>query len=946
MTDTTPSEALPTLLATPEDSTANWSVDITQASGAIVGSPAYMSPEQARGDTSQVGSWSDIYSLGATLHTLLTGRTRFGDSDVNETLLTVIRGDFPSPRDMSRSVPQSLDAICRKAMATNIADRYASASELAEDIEHYLADEPVSAMAESPLTTVARWTRRNRGYAIGTLGASILIAIVTSLAAMLINGERIRADAERIESSRQSARLAFDRGYQLVEDQQYGEGILWFNQALHQLPMQDRPMRRVVLTNMAAAQQRLGQRIATIVRKPHITHMQFSPDGKQLLLKDDEALSWWDIERMTLLREHSLKRPSCLLLRYEANGDANLVLRFGGEFLLQSFRDDDHQPEDRSIGTTISGEVDSIDASVHFERLIICCRSENPLKAKVIDVNEPSQAFELKGPSAIVQVAFLPKTLDVALVSTTGIVSFFQWDATAKKYRANGTVDGAHLIHFTPDGKTMIGGTRTGLVRCWDLATKKLQAELGQHVGQVTVLTSSTDSQSVAAGWDNGVVRAWNMSDRRPACETLRFDRHISSVQFRPGTHQLLILAKRDTAHLWSLPDPLSESIPLKQTQIDAVDFSNDGRVAVTASRDGMLRLRDGISGDPLGKPMRHKAAIKHVSIRPDGNVVLSASLDGTARLWDVVDGSPVGKVLDHRIEGTNRVNVLCGSFSPDGRWVATGDSQGAIFIWDASTGDKMITLKENMAPVLTLCFSPDSRSLLAGYTASDNGVRMWDIASGVLKWKKFQRNAVRSVAISPDGRVAMSAGNDETARFWDPRTGQPIGPELQNLGEVFVARFSPDSRLAVTAGYDATIRLWEVGTGIPRGEPMRHESIVLDVAFSQDGHRLISCSADHSARIWDVTTCLPLSPPLTNSRAILSARMNPRHDVAFAERLWKLPVPLPDRPDLVLRWTRLATQRDFTHGQTIEWLDPTQMETEAAQFSNQTGMNWREWSH
>ena len=147
--------------------------------GQAVGTPAFMAPEQAEGRWDRVGPASDVYSLGATLYDLLTGQTPFGRAPVPETLARVRRGDLPWPRQLDRSVPAALDAICRKAMAREPEGRYASALELAADVNRWLADEPVRAYPEPLPARLRRWGRRHR-----TLVSALAVLLVTSTAAL------------------------------------------------------------------------------------------------------------------------------------------------------------------------------------------------------------------------------------------------------------------------------------------------------------------------------------------------------------------------------------------------------------------------------------------------------------------------------------------------------------------------------------------------------------------------------------------------------------------------------------------------------------------------------------------------------------------------------------------------------------------------------------------
>jgi serine/threonine-protein kinase len=162
--------------------------------GSTVGTPHYMSPEQAN-SREELTPASDIYSLGATLYCILAGRSPFTERDLKPLLDKVRRGDFLPPRQVNPAVPPALDAVCRKAMAVRPADRYATAGELAEDVEHWMADEPVSAYPEPWTARAARWARRHRTL-VTTAAALLIMAVVgSSTAAVLINQERNRAEA-------------------------------------------------------------------------------------------------------------------------------------------------------------------------------------------------------------------------------------------------------------------------------------------------------------------------------------------------------------------------------------------------------------------------------------------------------------------------------------------------------------------------------------------------------------------------------------------------------------------------------------------------------------------------------------------------------------------------------------------------------------------------------
>ena len=177
--------------------------------GTAIGTPTYMSPEQAEGRLSQIGPASDIYCLGGTLYCLLTGRPAIEDVDVEEILARVRRGDLAPPRQTNPRVPPALEAIVLKAMALRPSDRYSSAQVLAEEVERWLADEPVSAWREPVLERARRWISRRR-TAVAAIAATVLASTV-GLAAVLVVQTRANA-------SLQSANLDLAKANQRASD--------------------------------------------------------------------------------------------------------------------------------------------------------------------------------------------------------------------------------------------------------------------------------------------------------------------------------------------------------------------------------------------------------------------------------------------------------------------------------------------------------------------------------------------------------------------------------------------------------------------------------------------------------------------------------------------------------------------------------------------------------
>jgi eukaryotic-like serine/threonine-protein kinase len=194
--------------------------------GQVMGTPAYMSPEQARGDLKSLGPQSDVYSLGATLYCLLVGKPPF-EGEIGNVLQAVQRGEFPPPHSLDPATDRALEAICLKAMAPRTEDRYGSPRALADDVERWMADEPVSARPDLWAQRLMRWSRRHRTYTWSAAAAMAVLAASSTAAAIFVNAARSREGAalgqartnlERANANFQLARQAVDDYFTRVSE--------------------------------------------------------------------------------------------------------------------------------------------------------------------------------------------------------------------------------------------------------------------------------------------------------------------------------------------------------------------------------------------------------------------------------------------------------------------------------------------------------------------------------------------------------------------------------------------------------------------------------------------------------------------------------------------------------------------------------------------------------
>jgi WD40 repeat protein len=268
-----------------------------------------------------------------------------------------------------------------------------------------------------------------------------------------------------------------------------------------------------------------------------------------------------------------------------------------------------------------------------------------------------------------------------------------------------------------------------------------------------------------------------------------------------------------------------------------------------------------------------------------DGTRLATAHFEGVVRLWDINSSQPLLSIWGHR--GT----VWSVAFSPDDRLLASGAQDALIHVWDAQTGQCLTTLQGHQKSVHALLFLPDGNTLIS--SSGDATIRIWDIRSGeCLRVLQGHKGMIWAIALHPDGQTIASASNDQTIKLWDVATGRCLKTLTGHTDWLRFVTFNPTGLLA-SSSLDQIIRLWDVDRGCCTGVLQGHTNAVFGLAFLHDGTMLASCSTDRTIRIWDVATqhCVRVLQGHTNSVYMLAAHPHSNLLVStsddFSMRVW-----------------------------------------------------------
>jgi WD40 repeat protein/serine/threonine protein kinase len=866
-------------------------------SGAIVGTPSYMAPEQARAQDGEVGPRTDVYSLGAVLYDALTGRPPFRAATVLQTLEQVCHTEPVPPAQLQPGVPRDLETVCLKCLHKEPGRRYGSARELAEDLRRFLEGRPVQARPVGRPERLWRWCRRNPwlaaassiavlaivGMAVGAVAFGIRENIHAGVLQDKTNkleeqGKELQATVvartlatQEAEGAQKTAKEEAKRAITAQYAGQLHEALGYLEQGyvdraervLDQCRWDLRHLEHRYLRRLCRRRQR------TLHVGGVVTAVAYSADGRRLAAASERTVTVWDasrpegpdLEKFTLPVGHTHSVAFSPDGKRLAGGGEDRLIRVwdasGGKELL-----------------TLRGHREPV-LGVAFSRdgkRLASASADDTLR--LWDLAERREVLSLKGQAGGLRaVAFSPDGKTLAGAGSDGTVKL--WEATPcsdpPRPRLSLKLEGAvHGVAFHPDGKRLAACSAGGMVKVWDAATGAEARSFPGHVGEVRGVAFSGDGRLLASAGADQTVRVWDMLTGGESL-VLRAPDLVTSVAFS-GDGQHLAGGWWWNVRVWNVT-PAPGSLPLEApSEVFGVAFSADGgrlatvgelqtKVWDTATRRRLATL----PGSPTLQ--RGSPRLGNVAVSPNGRRVASTA-DGGLALYDAQTGRVertlveppkprprppgMGPMARPQVPGTRGMPLP----RPHG-----GNVGGVLLIPDTVGG-----LGDS-----SLAFSGDGRRLAAG--TSGGGVGVWDAATGkeIVSFQGHSGWPVYGVAFNADGTRLASCAGDGSVHVWDTATGKDLVPIAGHTLAARSVAFSPDGRLLATTTGDpderasGDVSIWDAVTGRELFCLHGHSSQVVSVAFSADGKRLLSASGGRrrlddrmvsgEIKVWDPAT-------------------------------------------------------------------------------------------
>ena len=865
-------------------------------SGAILGTPSYMAPEQASGRTKELSPATDVYALGTILYECLTGRPPYTSATPMDTVLQVLTEEVVPPKRLNAKVPRDLETICLMCLQKEASKRYVSAAALADDLHRFQVGEPIRARPVGHFERTAKWARRRP--AVAALLAVCAVALVGGLLGWgwftgAIQSERDKANAASQDSAQKAVaeHLAWEESERQKENAQAAQrqtdivlvdmetsfglaaseqgrsatAALWFASAARR-STHDPERQQYNRIRFAMSERQAVTPLRAVDVGEEVVEMALHPDAKYLLSRTGSG-RWvlWDLEGEKRL-DFPGDNGQVTAAAWTTAGKELALGRADGTVEIWSFPRGgrqqviQHSEPVRALAFSEDGSL----LALAGERI----RLWSCVKQQFISPEWPH-------PKAVIHLVFNRSGTLLATSCADRQVRLFSTapdsrDALLTVAHTTGAFSSLRIVSAPPvfanDGNSLVVIPNATSVACYDSAgTMQWQAETSALQG----VWASPDQKTLLVAVEWGLA----MLDGRTGQDLGRLfpQQHFGTgaAFFRNG--EVLVGSSLDrTVRVWSVANgkPLTSNVP-HQDAIQVLAAARNRELFATAQYDGVIRLWR-LGEDPLPRLRRDWPAGMHydlpctMALSPAGDLFLPITNETVAQVRSLETGGGRGRVLGLKAYLRQAV------FAPGSRQVVTlsgeGDSlkwpplrsTGWVECWDWAEGRALFPPVRTDTEPRGAAFSPDGKNLVVACT--NGAILILDPSSGQVRHRLTQPEPDWShllrvdVAFHPEGQSFVVGGLGKKALVIDVSSGR-ILYVVEMADDIAAVAFSRDGRWVMTAATDKEVRFWDAQTGQEGLKPLLHPDWVFQAAFSADGRYLVTACRDRMVRVWDWRT-------------------------------------------------------------------------------------------
>ena len=830
--------------------------------GQIIGTPNYMSPEQASGLNHLTDTRSDIYSLGAILYAMLSGKPPFDAGTMVETLMQVTTEPPAALQHRNRKVDRDLEVIALKCLEKSPGNRYQSAAELKADLSRYLNHEPIKASPIPITTRVSRWCRRNPLLAVLS---SILATFVIGLATVgpIIAYRQSKLQQRTKEALDQQNKLAQElRGstaainHNLVKIYtERGDAAINAGNQLAALPSYTAALRG----SIESGEREWGHRfrVGSILEhaavpismwelpgQPTATAISSGKEYVACTSRNGELCLWNTITSQQHHYSTSQRRVTSANIQFFDN-DRKLLHTSGNHFRVLEIASLDTPLLDLNMDSIIRAVA--IDETNRF-----CVIGTRNGKVTLIDLESGAIIHECeRHTNTIRSVAISSNAGRFISACDDGTTKLFDLK-TGQLIHSVSQNQSTNHVEFDKSGEKYLCCSDDNTLLILDSKTGQQNSPTINCSSNVQVARFAHTGSTVATGTSNSVVQIWDTETSAALTRPMKHKNSIRSLEFNADDSLLLSSSSDHTTCVWDTKSGHPICPPLLHSYIVETSFFMPDNCVLTISGDRMIRHWQLPNGTPLDMSKTQTTANAMV-VSPDGTLLATGGDDGFIRLVQTTTRHSLRHSINHGKK------ITCLAMHAENNMLAVGDSSCRSFIYQISQRDQKVNRpgkrvplsidNQTREPILSIEFSRDGSRLLVVHDGKSAFV--YDTGNGACLYSIEHSRALLNAVFSHDGTRILSASRDGTAIFWNAQSGSPTGIEHAHQDYVDACAISPNGELIATASRDHTAQVLNAQTGVPVGPPFEHNGGVVSIIFSPDGNAVATGSRDGIARIW-----------------------------------------------------------------------------------------------
>ncbi len=614
-----------------------------------------------------------------------------------------------------------------------------------------------------------------------------------------------------------------------------------------------------------------GEELLTLADHPSfVLSLAWSPDGKRLATISG---NWWAVTGFAGDSEEALERSKMVTITiWDVVGGEKLLELTSRKTSQAIFADMPSTELYRVTGAAWSPDGKYITAIAGDERTIIW------------DAATGEELFTVPGlESAVNSVAWSPDGSELLTATLDGTIAIWPiqnaQDASRRvgdPFILSGHTGSVWNASWSPGGRRILSAGDDGTARIWDAETGESLLSISGGTGAVWDAAYSPSSDTIVTAREDGIVRTWDAATGEEQLKLIGHEGSLAGVSWSPSGRELASAGRDGTARVWKVT-PYTELLTLSdENTINTVAWSPTGDRIITGGGsfaddllNGSVKMWDAATGEVIMTLVRDVYDSSQATWSPDGIRILTRdTVEGeewppcTVRVWDSATGELLTVLSGvHHLEGFAAL-VRDAAWSPDGTRIADAIFDGIAAVYDAATGEVLVTLTEHEGLVFTVDWSPDGKRLATGDMS--NTTRIWDVESGAelmtLMGTQDGISGVNWVAWSPSGdRILTTHGNpevggaDTSIRIWDTKTGELLSVIYGHTEIIWMGGWSPNEQRIFSVSMDGTVRVWDANSGAEILTLATPTEWYAHAAWSPDGTRLVTAHASNTAEVWRV---------------------------------------------------------------------------------------------